>query len=153
MIGNSWRRKLNRTTYITNTYIIFTTLSATTNPTSNESQTGSIVYSILNYPVYVYITPPSPSPSHNPSPFYSPDLLDNPNQSIAPYSSNTSSTRGVRFRFVGVAVDICGADDEVVVAEAAGGWPGTCSGLAVVPDVAAALLDFFLDFFFSYITR
>ena len=93
--------------------------------------------------MYVYITPPSP-PSHNPN------LPDHPNPSIAPYSSNTSSTRGVRFRFTGVAVDICGADDEVVVAEAAGGWPGTCSGLAVVPEEAAALLDFFLDFFFSY---
>lgn len=103
--------------------------------------------------MYVYITPPSPSPPYNPDPIYSPDLLDQPILSIAPYSSNTSSTRGVRFRFVGVAVDICGADDEVVVAEAAGGWPGTCSGLAVVPEVAAALLDFFLDFFFSCITH
>jgi hypothetical protein len=55
----------------------------------------------------------------------------------------------VRFRFVGVAVDICGADDEVVVADAAGGWPGTCSGLPAEPEAEADLLDFFLDFFFS----
>lgn len=98
------------------------------------------------------MTPPSPSPSHNPDPIYLPNLLDHPILSIALYSSNTSSTRGVRFRFVGVDVDICGADDEVVVAEAAGGWPGTCSGLAAAPEEAAAL-DFFLDFFFSYTIR
>lgn len=115
-----------------------------------KSKDSIVVYSNLNYPVYVYITPPSPAPSHNPNRFYLHALPDQPNPFIAPYSSNTSSTRGVRFRFTGVAVDICGADDEVVVAVAAGGWPGTCSGLAEVPE-EAALLDFFLDFFFSYI--
>ena len=93
--------------------------------------------------MYVYMRDPFAHPSHSPDPF----LLARP-PSCVPYSSNTSSTRGERFRCVGAAVDICGADDEVVVAVAGGGWPGTWSGLPAEPE-EEALLDFFLDFFFS----